>query len=352
MNRSIRLTLLLLLCIIVLGGCNSQQNASPVPSASPAAQDSYDSFLGVRLIGKQGNIIQEWAADNINLFQPVQTGHGQEAQLFIYRMANEQPELLLEDGTLMSWPAPDWTGAETGYGNDYGNNVLYADRLLNDEIFAVNGNRTLYLVNIKSGAAQKLYSAERPIYGMSASPDNSMAALLVASEPYIGPNADLIVLDRKGNSLVNIQKASVQSHSDGFLFIYPMAWKDPVTLAVPAGGYEQYGNGGVNLVNIQTRQMEFREKPALSPDLLHLFEEAAGQVKFPAELHFLPEPGEHPVYYAVQGNHSDIWLLNQQTRQAVKLGSGRLLKWTGDGNLLVGKTTMDVMEFYIGTDPF
>jgi hypothetical protein len=48
--------------------------------------------------------------------------------------------------------------------------------------------------------------------------------------------------------------------------------------------------------------------------------------------------------------NSDIWLLNQKTRQAVKLEKGRLLKWTSDGNLLIGKTSKELLEAYIGID--
>ncbi|AIQ58347.1 hypothetical protein [Paenibacillus borealis] len=383
MNRSMRLFSLLLVTVAALSGCTSQQEDSPAPSspsaapgytgtvatsspepaASPSAAgsteapamatsvpDRADSFLGVRLIDKQGEVVREWAAAAINLFQPVRTGQNEEQELFIYRIGSEQPELLAEDGSITSWPAPQWSDDEPPYGNDYGNDILYADRLLNDEIFAVKGNRTLYLVNIITGEAKKLYSAKRPVYGLTASPDNSQAALLVASEPYIGPDADLIVLNRKGEEIFSKPKASVQSHSDGFLFIYPMAWKDSVTLAVPASGYELYGNGGVNLVHIDTGVTEFREKPSLPADLLRLFEESAGKVKFPEELHFLPEPGDQPVYYAVQGMNSDIWLLNQKTRQAVKLEKGRLLKWTTDGNLLVSATSRELLEAYLGIE--
>jgi hypothetical protein len=359
MNRSIRLTLLLLVSIAALGGCSSQQTASPsavgdtqAAAAVTAVPNPDDSFLGVRLVDKQGEVVREWAAPAITLFQPVQIGQSEEQQLLIYHVGSDQPELLAGDGSMISWPAPQWSEAEPPYGNDYGNDVLYADRLLNDEIFAVKGNRTLYLVNIATGEAKKLYSATRPVYGLAASPDNSQAALLVASEPYIGPNADLIVLNRKGEEVYRKPKASIRSHSDGFLFIYPMAWKDPVSLAVPISGYELYGNGGVNLVNISTGVTEFREKPPLPADLLLLFEEAAGKVNFPDELHFLPEPGDQPVYYAIQGTNLDIWLLNQKTRQAVKLERGRLLKWTSDGNLLVGVTSGELLEAYLGIDPF
>lgn len=104
-------------------------------------------------------------------------------------------------------------------------------------------------------------------------------------------------------------------------------------------------------MNIETGQTEFREDPSLPSELLTLFEEAAGEVKFPEELHFLPEPGDQPAYYAVQGFNLDIWLLNAKTHQAEKLEHGRLLNWTADGNLLIGKTSGELMETYIGISP-
>lgn len=246
MKRSVNLIPLLLAAIAIIGGCSTEQSSVPVPAASAAGAtpaltavavpDPDRSFRGVRVVSKDGKVINKWARTDINLFQPVRTGQNTGQQMFIYRPGSMQPELLAENGSLISWPAPEWTGAEPPYGNDYGNDVLYADRLLNDEIFAVKGNRTLYLVNTVTGEARKLYTAKHPIYGLAASKDNSRAALLVASEPYIGPNADLIILDREGEQIYSKPKASVQGHSDGFLFIYPMAWTNDTTLAVPANG--------------------------------------------------------------------------------------------------------------------
>ncbi|WP_222125152.1 hypothetical protein, partial [Bacillus pumilus] len=87
--------------------------------------------------------------------------------------------------------------------------------------------------NTRSGVFQELYESARPVYGIAASPDNDRLARLVASDDTFGPDADLIVLDRDGNQLLNRPRASYLSHSDGFLFIYPLAWNDNETVTVP-----------------------------------------------------------------------------------------------------------------------
>ncbi|MEK5493557.1 hypothetical protein MKZ24_22975 [Paenibacillus sp. FSL R7-0297] len=87
MTRSIRLFLLLLVSIAALGGCSSEQAGSSAPSSSSAAAavpDPADSFRGVRLVSKQGEVIKEWASAAINLFQPVRTGLNEQQLLEAY----------------------------------------------------------------------------------------------------------------------------------------------------------------------------------------------------------------------------------------------------------------------------
>ncbi|MDQ0062663.1 hypothetical protein J2T14_004863 [Paenibacillus harenae] len=43
----------------------------------------------------------------------------------------------------------------------------------------------------------------------------------------------MIILSDKGKVLCNKEKAAYVLHSDGFLFVYPKAWIDSHTIAVP-----------------------------------------------------------------------------------------------------------------------
>lgn len=115
---------------------------------------------------------------------------------------------------------------------------MYSDRFYPGYTYMVSGNKTLYRVDLKDFSRKKLHVFDKPVYGMSSSPDGTRIAVLYAHDDYIGPGADLLVLDQKGNMLLSRENAAFLSHSDGFLFVYPLAWEDNSVLILPADNGE------------------------------------------------------------------------------------------------------------------
>lgn len=332
-----------------------------VTSANPGVQqeeqaestlDIDDGFQGVRQIDVSGKILWEWASESTTIIQPVWTEKDdlQEESLLAYSSSTRQVEVLLADGSHYSLVEPTWSN-ETGYGNDYGFDVLYADRLLNERLFAVKDNRNLYLTNTKTGQATKLYSAEKPVYGVAASPDNSKVALLVASEKEITTYADLIVLSDKGKVLYSMEKAAYVSHSDGFLFVYPMTWIDSHTIAVPFYGHGEHSPWSKAYIDITADQSEIQEQELLPNNAQELLVQHAGEVEWVEMLRALPQAvAVTSEYYAVQIDDGASWLLNMEQEKATKLASSIPLKWTQDGNLLLWKPNVKQSHYYIGLD--
>jgi hypothetical protein len=325
----------------------SEAAAPPLPSSTATAvvtsgpaipEESL--FYGVRKIDPRGTVVQEWYADSLEMFRSLQVDESEET-LLVYSAGSDLPEILQADGSRIIFAEPQWSEDKPSFGNDYGFDVLYADRLLNNEIYAVKGNRTLYVVNIKTGKTRKLYTSDLPINGIAASPDNSRVALLVVSNEYLTPEEDLVVLDRQGHEEYRKPQASYSSHSDGFLFVYSMAWTNDHNVAVPILGNENYGKDGVKEFNVDEDTVVAHENMALSQDALQLLELYAGTIQYPNTLCILPEPGDNPHRYAVEissSRYNNLWLLDTAAKQATKLETGHLLKWTNDGNLLMGVT--------------
>lgn len=362
LHQKTGIPLLSILLLFGLTGCNSVDHTviEPAPSATTAPSAAVpvisakpedpggSSFYGIRLLDPAGAAVQEWASDSFAMVQPIVVEQAKEPRLLVYSTGNELPEILEEDGSRTALAAPKWTDNEQAFGNDYGFNLLFADRVLNDEIYAVRGNRSLYRVNIANGTTRKLYASEQPINGIAASPDNSRVAVLVA-DAYLTPEEQLLVFDREGNKVYNLPKASYASHSDGYLFVYPMAWTDNHHVTVPLSGYEQYGVGGVNVIHVDEDTAVFRERRTLPEEALQLLEQHAGIIKFPDDLRFLLAPGANPKVYAVEGNNFNTWLIDTASRQVVNLGGGRLLRWTDEGNLLISVSRADEPFYYIGS---
>jgi hypothetical protein len=382
-NHVIMLVVVLVI-VIATNGCKLQQN-SPAnnesivsPSVSPAAQphvnevaptattpvdlgetavDSAvnldDGFRGIRQIDKTGVTVREWALDSSTILQPILMGEvdSVDEAILAYSPSNRQVIVQPIDGSQIPLAEPKWSDEEKGYGNDYGSDVLYADRLLNDMMFTVKGNRTLYLVNVMSGHTKKLYSATSPVYGIAASPDNSKVALLIASEKTLSTYADLIVLNAKGKTLYSKKKAAYLSHSDGFLFVYPMAWTDSHTIVVPFAGHGENSQWSRAYIDIAENKTVIREQEELPEKALDLLTQNAGEVDFPGLLRILPESAENPSrYYAVELEDRESWLLDVDMNQATRLGRGKLLKWTREGDLLMWKPNIEEPFYYIGLD--
>ncbi|MCQ6559474.1 hypothetical protein [Paenibacillus mendelii] len=239
----------------------------------------------------------------------------------------------------------EWPEHGEPYANDYGGEFLFSDRFYTDKTYAVYGNRTLYEVAWKEGKARKLYDSQEPVYGIASSPDGKRIGLLVASDSFLGPMADLVVLDQNGKKLKQWPSAGYISHSDGFLFSYPMTWTDNNTVAAPLVGVADITRGKAILDVNEGSVIKVKdpELPKAAADRLKL--EAGSSVEI---IRVLPEPSAQEVRYAaVQTAEAGIWLIDVQNDSAAWIGTGLLLGWNEEQQLAVFDASNEQPPYFL-----
>lgn len=165
---------------------------------------------------------------------------------------------------------------------------------------------------------------------MAASPSGDRIALLTASDEYIGPEADLLLLNSKGRKLASWPRAAYMSHSDGFLFPYPLTWPDEDTVAVPISGRGDmvHGKAFVDVKRGTVRTVSDPELPAAAMELL------ARKIGSGLEtLSVLPQADGKQLAVQIGGN--GVWLIDTNGTMVRWLGSGELLGWTSDGRIAI-----------------
>ncbi len=233
----------------------------------------------------------------------------------------------LRDGTFRTLPAISWPESGTPFGNDYGVDVMFGDRVSGDVVYAVRGNRTLYRVRIDTGEASKLYESETPVKSIATAPDGRRVALLVNRPESLTAEGDVLVLNEAGERLTMARGATYGAHSDGFLFPIPMRWVDDRTIAVRRYG----GENGVAYVDAGDGSLRVEAGPRLTEAAARLLDEAVGRRAEPFRV--LPEPGGGE-RFAVQ-TPEGAWLVDPAAARASWLGPGEALQWTDDGLVAV-----------------
>jgi len=260
--------------------------------------------------------------------------------------AGEQPYLLmygkdasamvpLAEGERQEIAVGSWPDLGKVIGNDYGYDVLYSDRFYADYTYAVWGNRTLYRVDWKKGIATKLYDAPRAVYGVTSSPDGSEIALLLATEEALTPSADLVVVNSTGKVMKSIPKAAYISHSDGFLFPYPVSYQSADTIVVPffASGEFNRGQGAISWKQGHVEKSEgvlptAAEEALLKKSVGYKGEVIRRQVQSSSA-------NSTKGYVALQTDERDIWLIDAGNGTVKWLGKGQLLGWISDQKLAI-----------------
>ncbi|UVI28907.1 hypothetical protein [Paenibacillus spongiae] len=176
----------------------------------------------IRLIHALEGTEQVTSAQDTPLVQAVQVQEkaGTLPYVLVHGKQGSHSLLPIDGGSPYTIQVKEWPDHGKPYGNDYGGELLFSDRFHADKTYAVYGNRTLYEVAWRAGKARKLYDSPEPVYGVASSPDGKRIGLLVASDEFMGPMADLVVLDTNGKKLKRWPDAGFMSHSDGFLFGY------------------------------------------------------------------------------------------------------------------------------------
>lgn len=264
--------------------------------------------------------------------QPVNLHDGDAARPYavVYEREGGHRLIPLGPGEPQTIRIAGWPGHGTPFGNDYGYEPLFSDRFGSDRTYAVYGNRTLYALNWRTGETSKLYASPQAVYGVAASPSGDRIALLTASDEYIGPEADLLLLNSKGRKLASWPRAAYMSHSDGFLFPYPLTWPDEDTVAVPISGRGDmvHGKAFVDVKRGTVRTVSDPELPAAAMELL------ARKIGSGLEtLSVLPQADGKQLAVQIGGN--GVWLIDTNGTRVRWLGSGELLGWTSDGRIAI-----------------
>ncbi|RXZ78973.1 hypothetical protein EBB07_24885 [Paenibacillaceae bacterium] len=238
--------------------------------------------------------------------------------------------------------------------NDYGIGTLMGDRFNEQISYAADANQFIYRVERKNGHHELLYTAPRPIYGIAVSPDLNHVAVLIASDEFVGPEADLIVLDSAGKEIYVQEKAAYISHSDGFLFVYPMQWKNNDTIVVPwiAHGAESFSRGTAT-IHLKEHTTTKQANPELPEEASQLLEAYTGGPGAATLLRVLPQPGgeqEQNGSYAVQTSESGSWLINTASNRVIWLGPTTLIGWANQNEVIVAQPGKEEFIYNIGID--
>jgi len=296
------------------------------PSFNAATLTSATAWGGVVWADADGRVERRRDVGEAALLGPLD-GDGVEGML-AYGIDGRLTWVDLSTGATQALKDVAWPEARTPFGNDYGADVLYADRVRDGDVFAVYGNRMLYRVGLDAGDATKLYESKSPVKAVATSPDGRRVALLVNPEGTLAGEGDVLVLSEGGEPLSSAPGATFGGHSDGFLFPLPMRWVDDRTVAVQRYDAERSvayvdADDGAIRVEPGARLPETAERPL------------GEQVGWPAEaLRVLPEPGGGGSRYAVQ-TREGAWLVDASASQATWLGAGMPLRWTQDGRIAV-----------------
>jgi len=287
-----------------------------------------------------GRLFRAVRSEPAALVQPFETEDG--PALLAYHLDGSQTAIDLRSGERRAFQIGAWPDAAEPFGNDYGSDVLFSDRMHGSATFAVHGNRTLYRVEPFGGETVKLYESPVPIRSVASSPDGRRVALLVSADGGSGgaltAEADALVLSASGETLRRIPRVTFGGHSDGFLFVLPMRWANDNTIAVRR--YD--GESDVAWIDANKGTVRLERRPALPEAARSLLEEAVG---WPAEIiKTAPLDGGQVAVWTHEGS----WLVDAGRRRAVWLGPGEALPWTGGTAFVVWESVPDVRTYDIG----
>ncbi|QUL54343.1 PD40 domain-containing protein [Paenibacillus tritici] len=261
----------------------------------------------------------------------VKTIHNQESAVPSFLFYGQEEHHLVQAMTGHTLDLPSFSLEKGSYGNDYGYHEMYSDRFYPGFTYMVSGNKTLYRVDLKDFTRKQLHTFNKPVYGMSSSPDGTRIAVLTAHDDYIGPGADLLVLDEKGNTLLSRENAVYLSHSDGFLFVYPLTWEDDSILLLPADSGEDNPLGTIRYDIGSGTSSVMQDERITDQVTKDIWEHERWEKDYSllSGLHWSPD-GRSAAYTSGTGA---IQVYDKQERSFEFVAAGTLLGWMPDGTL-------------------
>lgn len=299
-------------------------------------------WSGIRTVNTQGDVIHEHAFDSVSLIQaPGVEDWGGKITLYYHDGTVDQLEP--DTGEVFRTDAAIWPDEQTKNMSDSGASGLYAFAKAGDNYYIAHGLEQVYRFNRADGTNRMIYQSGRAIYGMAASPDGRHVALLADSEGTLGPYANLLVVDAAGKLVAQYEKASYIGHSDGWHIIYPVAWRDNETIAVPLIARPDLEfDRGKAIYRIREGLAAEEEGPVLPDDALALLKtelpDWSGEEM--DIIRALPMPNDADErYFAAQIAGYGSFIIDRLDEKVMKVGAGALLGWTATGNILIWYST-------------
>ncbi|CAM4263707.1 hypothetical protein [Paenibacillus typhae] len=301
-----------------------------------STEQPYRNTVVVRSLTEQGSVHFKGIVSGTQRMLPVwNTGwvkavDNQDYKAPSYLFYGQEEHHLVQAMTGQELTIPAFPREEGAYGNDYGYHEMYSDRFYPGYTYMVSGNKTLYRVDLKDFTRKKLHVFDKPVYGMSSSPDGTRIAVLYAHDDYIGPGADLLVLDQKGNKLLSRENAAFLSHSDGFLFVYPLAWEDDSILILPADYDESNPHGKIRFDIVSGASKVLPDERITEQVKEDIWEHERQQDYYLLSTLQWSQDGRFAAYTA---SSDTIRLYDKKERIITFVAAGVLLGWMPDGTL-------------------
>ncbi|WP_020618238.1 hypothetical protein [Paenibacillus daejeonensis] len=309
-------------------------------------------WSGLQLVdGTNGNVIQEHGFDAAAVIQPAGS-RGTEPQYLIYNADNTTYLYTPGTGQVVDITVQEWLADEVGYSTDDGVRVQFAHTADEKVLYAARGLETVYSLSETGKEHQQLYHSDRAIYGMAASPDGKHVALLVDAEGNLGPSADLIILNAEGQVVSTFANAAYMNHSEGWHWIYPVKWQDDETIIVPLmdSSQEDFREGRAFYHLKDGRQSAEPSYTSLPEDAVTLLANQLGGWSDLSYSRSIPKPGEEDRYYAVDAWEFGTYLVDRVEGTANRIGSGPLIGWTPQGDILVWHSTEGKRVSYLSVN--
>lgn len=296
-------------------------------------------WSGIRWTNAEGQVVKEQSFDTALLIQPP-CCEGGDGTIVVYHPEGAVDRLNPDTGEVTRTEQLDWRDIEASRWSD-GSGVgdLHAYAADGESYYIAKGLEHVYLVDSATGDRTLIFRSEdASIYGLASSPDGGKVAVLTDSDRTLGSYADLRIFDAAGEQLFHHEKAAYYGHSDGLHLIYPMAWRDNDSVAVPNTGRSDLRFLRGKLIYDIRKGLIAEEASGGRPeDVVSVLKEAipgwSGD-EFDI-LRVLPQPGDGAErYYAAHVSGKGTYFIDTAAGAATRIGSGTLLGWSSDGDML------------------
>ncbi|REK76985.1 hypothetical protein [Paenibacillus paeoniae] len=308
-------------------------------------------WSGLYWIDTTGKRVSEHGFDSAVLVMPSSsTTH--DPEFVVYNMDRTAFRLNIETDEIKDITLKEWGDDPVRYMADNGVNLIYSYVPQRDLLFVARGLEHIYRVESNGVSTGPLYSSDRPIYGMSASPDGKHVAILLDSSGSLGPDADVLVIDADGKLVSEFKGAAYSGHSDGWHFIYSVTWSDNETIKVPMIGSsgEEFLRGKA-FIHYKKGLQKKEENETLSEDDDSILRASIDGWDDFNLLRVLVKPDDpENRYVAVTLSGSGSWLIDRKERQSRYLGSGPVISWTKKGQVVVWDSTEGKLADYTAID--